>query len=596
MSRTAVKEKPNAVFTPASIKIPIASVTLSQLEPQKQRRKHFKNEDLVELGESIKSKGLICPITVRPLSLSDQRRGEQYELVAGERRYMASALLGHIEIDAIVRDLSDEDALEVQLHENLKRVDVKPLDEAFSYRWMLDHAQVQIEGVTRPYTVADIAAKFAKTEKIILRRLKLTDLCDVGKKHLAEEKLPLAHAELIARFPEAEQVQMLTGKDHWTKIYDYHGNAEPLAAVKKMIADKYLRVLATAPFDRDAATLNPTAGACSGCSKRSAASPALFAEEFGKEDQCPDGRCWSSKQTASIQRKREAIAAELPNPKNLPLAKLANKVPLIKESYYEPVVQLKEPRYVKWSSYDNSTILAGENNKCEFTEKGLFISGDKFGKAQHICLNPSKCKSHKPKSSSSDRRWKLESKEREVDTQILQSVRSAVVAKKLKTFDFQKHVATSDGRKDLLVAIAESLDYYGKEQIKGLVGLIPDSIRTKFGGNREALTTAINALSDKEVNLTLGAFVFKALGTNGYGSVDQDKLNKAAKIAKVNVEIVSAEAAVKLAPKAVLAAAEKHLELVKAGKPSKRPAFYWPEPKTKIEKKAKQPKAKEVTK
>jgi ParB/RepB/Spo0J family partition protein len=578
------KPAPAQVIVASSVKIPIAAIQLSQLEPQLRRREHFKKEDLTELAESIKTKGLICPITVRPIETGAKLNGKPlpyFELVAGERRFLATKQLKLSDIEAIVRDLDDENALEVQLHENLKRVDVQPLDEAFSYDYLLKKCSIEVAGIKRPYTVADIAAKFAKTEKIIFRRLKLTDLCDLGKKDLAKGKLPLAHAEIIARFPEAEQMTMLKSQAYYGGVYDGNGSVKALAEFKRTVADRYLRILAKAPFDLDDATLNVTAGACSGCPKRSAALPALFAEDFGEDDKCPDSKCWSSKQIASVQQKREKIAGERPNPKGLPIAKLANNVPLIKDSYYEPQVQLKAPRYVKYSNYQSEVALAGENNRCEFTEKGLWISGDKFGKSQYVCLQPSKCKQHKPKGDSSDRKWKLESKEREVDTQILQLVRSAVVAKKLKSFDFQSYVATPVGRKDLLLSLGESLDYYGKDALKGLPGLIPDSVRTKFGGNREVLAAAINELSDDEVNTILGAFMFKTLGATGYGTVDRDKLNKAAKEAKVNVELVSAEAAVQLAPRVVKEAAQKHLELVKAGKPSKRPAFYWPEPKAK---------------
>jgi ParB family chromosome partitioning protein len=171
------------------------------LEPQVRRREHFKPDELQELADSIKSMGLISPITVRPIE-----HGEfQYELVAGERRYLATKLAGLDTIEAVVRDLDDQQTIEIQLHENLKRLEIEPLDEAFSYKYLIDHAQILEGGLPRPYTVADIAAKFSRTEEIILRRLKLIELCQQGKDDLAAGKLPLAHAELIARFPEKAQ-------------------------------------------------------------------------------------------------------------------------------------------------------------------------------------------------------------------------------------------------------------------------------------------------------------------------------------------------------------------------------------------------------
>src|SRR4051812_8459112 len=83
------------IVVASSVKIPIAAIVLSQIEPQVRRREHFKQEDLTELGESIRTKGLICPITVRPAPDNiAENTIHKYELVAGERRLLATQLIG----------------------------------------------------------------------------------------------------------------------------------------------------------------------------------------------------------------------------------------------------------------------------------------------------------------------------------------------------------------------------------------------------------------------------------------------------------------------------------------------------------------------
>lgn len=92
-------------------------------DPKNPMRSGLDNESLFELAESIKKQGLINPITVRPV-------GERFEIVAGHRRFAACKIAGMVEIESVVRELTDEQAFEVMAHENLERQDVDPVDEA----------------------------------------------------------------------------------------------------------------------------------------------------------------------------------------------------------------------------------------------------------------------------------------------------------------------------------------------------------------------------------------------------------------------------------------------------------------------------------
>src|SRR5689334_1866195 len=118
-----------AASAPASDlqRIPISRVRQNPFQPRRQ----FAESELAELEASLKQSGLLQPITVR-------RRGDAYELIAGERRLRAAARLGWEEISAIVRDFDDQTMLVLALVENLQRSNLNPMEEARGYRRLID--------------------------------------------------------------------------------------------------------------------------------------------------------------------------------------------------------------------------------------------------------------------------------------------------------------------------------------------------------------------------------------------------------------------------------------------------------------------------
>ena len=134
-------------------------------------RKTFDPVQLDELAQSIKNNGLIQPITVRRKG----DKGEQYEIICGERRFRACRMLNMKEIPAIVREATDEQAYDLSISENLQREDVPPMESAKAYKRLID---------TKRYDVASLALKFGKSEKSIYQTLKL---CDLIKASSAQE-------------------------------------------------------------------------------------------------------------------------------------------------------------------------------------------------------------------------------------------------------------------------------------------------------------------------------------------------------------------------------------------------------------------------
>ena len=138
-------------------------VALANIQPSGfNPRKRFDETSLYELAESIKRQGVLQPITVRPVDGTDR-----YGIVFGERRYRASVIAGRDEIPAIVSELSDEEAEEMAITENLQRKDVTPVEEAAAYQRLIESGR---------HTVQTLAVLFGKNENYIRTRLKFTAL------------------------------------------------------------------------------------------------------------------------------------------------------------------------------------------------------------------------------------------------------------------------------------------------------------------------------------------------------------------------------------------------------------------------------------
>lgn len=162
--------------------IAVGSITPNPFQP----RKTFDSAPLHELQASIAERGVLVPIIVR-------RRGEGYELLAGERRWRACAALGLATIPAVVRDGDDRDALEVALIENLQRQDLNALEEAAGFQRLLDEF-----GLTQE----DVALRVGKSRPAVTNALRLLTLSDVVKAMLADGRLSAGHARaLLAAAP-----------------------------------------------------------------------------------------------------------------------------------------------------------------------------------------------------------------------------------------------------------------------------------------------------------------------------------------------------------------------------------------------------------
>ncbi len=158
-------------------------VPLSKLKPNPfQPRKVFKAEDLQELVHSVKERGILQPIVVR-------KKGDLWEIIAGERRYRAAQKLGMLTVPVIEVQASDVESLELALIENLQRADLSPLEEAEGYRRLQEEFSM---------TQEQISLKVGKDRATVANALRLLKLSPEVKSMLASGELTAGHARVLA--------------------------------------------------------------------------------------------------------------------------------------------------------------------------------------------------------------------------------------------------------------------------------------------------------------------------------------------------------------------------------------------------------------
>lgn len=173
----------------------VININLDDILPNRfQPRLKFNEEEIINLSESIKEHGVIQPIVVRKL-------GDRYEIIAGERRTKASIMAGNKTIPAIVVELNDNESAEVALIENVQRQDLTAIEEAFSYRKILDMGYL---------TQAQLADKVGKKQSTIANKLRLLTLPKEVQDALLDSKISERHARSLLRLSdETKQKELL---------------------------------------------------------------------------------------------------------------------------------------------------------------------------------------------------------------------------------------------------------------------------------------------------------------------------------------------------------------------------------------------------
>lgn len=172
----------------------VINVQISQIKANPfQPRENFNNESIEELARSIKEKGVIQPLLVR-------RKGDFFELIAGERRLRAANILNLQEIPVIVKDVEDRDSLELALIENIQREGLNPIEEAHAYQYLIDKFQI---------TQDKISEAIGKARVSITNTLRLLKLPHEVQDEIKRGRISFAHGRTLLEIEDPNQQRRL---------------------------------------------------------------------------------------------------------------------------------------------------------------------------------------------------------------------------------------------------------------------------------------------------------------------------------------------------------------------------------------------------
>jgi ParB family chromosome partitioning protein len=342
--------------------IPIVDLTESSTNP----RKVFDEERLEELAGSIRSKGVLSPLLVR-------RINGHFEIVTGARRYRAAQRAGLDEIPVRIGAFSDEEALEIQIIENIQRADVHPFEEAQGFRALLDR-----EGAD--YSIEKIAAKTGKAASFIAKRLKLLDLTQPAADAFTAGHIGVEHALLIAKLaPEMQEKALSHCFDGYFAANDSERSLVPASRLQAWIEQNVYLSLKSVPFSKEDERLLPEAGSCANCPKRTGFNTLLFSEV--KDDSCSDAGCFNRKLDAHITQRIEKMP-------NLVLISekytIAGETPIIPRRNYVEVVTPKARK---------GKEARPEQRLCDHLKPAIYADGMEKGRLVKVCADRT-CKVH----------------------------------------------------------------------------------------------------------------------------------------------------------------------------------------------------------
>lgn len=168
---------------------PLAEVVPSPYQP----RKHFSEDQLTELVESIRERGIIQPLIVRMV-------GGKFELIAGERRWRAAQKVGLSTVPVIVRSASDREVLELALIENLQRADLNPLEESEAYALLINQFQL---------TQEEVAKRVGKNRASVANAIRLLSLPDALRHYVSAGRLSVGHAKVILGLNSHDEMMLV---------------------------------------------------------------------------------------------------------------------------------------------------------------------------------------------------------------------------------------------------------------------------------------------------------------------------------------------------------------------------------------------------
>jgi len=163
---------------------------LSKIEPNREQpRKHFEEDALLELSDSIKKFGVIQPLVV-------QKKDDYYEIIAGERRWRAAKLAGLKEVPVIIKEFTKQEAVEISLIENIQRENLNPIEEAYAYERLLTEFNL---------TQDEVAERVSKSRTAVTNSMRLIKLSQKVKQMVIDEMISAGHARALLAIEDPEE-------------------------------------------------------------------------------------------------------------------------------------------------------------------------------------------------------------------------------------------------------------------------------------------------------------------------------------------------------------------------------------------------------
>ena len=271
--------------------VDVASLKDAQWNP----RATMDDDRLNELVASVADCGVLVPIVVRVVD-------GMFEVVCGHRRVEACRRLGLTDVQAVIHeDLDDEQAQLVALVENVQREDLTPMDEAIAYRAMIKTGM----------SIDEVAAKASRSKSAVYQRLKLLDLSQEMQAAVADGRVTLTAAAMIASIPD-DKMQREAEKLMFEELEYLQGACATGASVREMLARDFSANLKKAPFDTADATLHDERGPCGECPHRTGNQADLFGGALAEDspDMCTDPACFHAKASVIARRKLDKHAAK----------------------------------------------------------------------------------------------------------------------------------------------------------------------------------------------------------------------------------------------------------------------------------------------
>ena len=183
-----------------SVKTGEQMLKINQVEPNREQpRKHFEEDALLELADSIKQYGVLQPLLVR-------KRKDYYEIIAGERRWRAAKLAGVKEVPVIIKEYTEQQAVEIALIENIQRENLNPIEEAMAFKKLLTEFNLKHD---------EVAERVSKSRTAVTNSMRLLKLGEKVQQMIIDDMITTGHARALLAIDDEEQQYLLA-----TKIFD----------------------------------------------------------------------------------------------------------------------------------------------------------------------------------------------------------------------------------------------------------------------------------------------------------------------------------------------------------------------------------------